>query len=291
MARLNITRIILLAAVVVLTGWVGVEAVPGQDPVTQDERIEIPLETYMDVLESVQVEIGGQTMPFIFDTAGGMTLLTPTVADRLGLERFGRVTGFRMSGERVDLERCSETTLGMGRLELSVEPVVFDLMSLLPEGWPEVGGLISLHTLKDRTVTLDLGGSQIAFETEAGLQERISGKTPVRARLGRQAGGSALDLFLEVKATGGNLWIEIDSGNAGPVVLAPHALRQLGIAEAAGSEPWQGECTLDFGGDCALVVQATKKDVIYDGVLNLDTLKKLVMTIDIPGERVWLARR
>jgi predicted aspartyl protease len=283
--------VLLWAAVVVLTGWVTVEAGPGQERATQDSTVDIPLETYMGMLETVQVEIGGQTMPFIFDTAGGMTILTPAVADRLGLERFGRVTGFRMSGERVDLERCQGTTVRMGLLQLSVEPVVFDLMSLLPEGWPEIGGLISLHTLKDRIVTLDLGGSRIAFETEAGLPDRVLQMTPVRARFGRQAGGAALDLFLEVKAPGGNLWMEVDSGNTGPVLLAPHALQQLGITEADSSRSWQGQCTLDFGGDCALVVEAARKDLIYDGVLNLHTLKTLVMTIDFPGERVWLARR
>ena len=291
MAKITMMRGILWMGLVVLTGWVMVAGAAGGEGAGQDSPVDIPLETYMGMLETVRVEIGGQTMPFIFDTAGGMTILTPAVADRLGLERYGRVTGFRMSGERVDLPRLGETSIGMGPLELSVEPVVFDLMALLPEGWTELGGLISLHTLKDRMVTLDLGNSLITFETEASLADGVSGKTPVRARLGRQAGGSALDLFLEVQAPGGNLWIEIDSGNTGPVLLAPHALAQLGITAAGGPESWQGQCTLDFGGECALVVEAAKKDVIYDGVLNLSTIKKLVMTIDIPGERVWLARR
>jgi hypothetical protein len=32
-------------------------------------------------------------------------------------------------------------------------------------------------------------------------------------------------------------------------------------------------------------VDTAKKDLIHDGVLNLATIKTLVMTIDIPGER------
>lgn len=253
--------------------------------------VDIPLESYMGVLQTVEIEIGGERLPFIFDTAGGVTILTPGVADRLGLEGYGRVTAFRMSGERVDLQRLAETSMSMGSLALTVEPVVFELMSLLPEEWPELGGLVSLQTLQNHIVTLDLGNSLVFIETEAGLADRVSGTTSVPARMARQAGGAALDLFLEVRAPGGNLWIEIDSGNAGPVLLAPHALEQLGITAADGAASWQGQLTLDFGGDCALVVNAVKKDIIYDGVLNLDTIKQLVLTVDIPGERVWMARR
>ncbi len=72
MSKITTAITLILAAVFFLTEWITVAAEPAQETALQDSAVYIPLETYMGMLETVQVKIGGQTMPFIFDTAGGM---------------------------------------------------------------------------------------------------------------------------------------------------------------------------------------------------------------------------
>ena len=57
----------------------------------------VALVDYLEVLQTVDVEIGGRRLPFLFDTAGGATLVTPALANDIGCEPFGRATGSRAS--------------------------------------------------------------------------------------------------------------------------------------------------------------------------------------------------
>ncbi|KPJ61551.1 MAG: hypothetical protein AMJ46_00040 [Latescibacteria bacterium DG_63] len=253
----------------------------------------------MGLLQIVQVEIGSETWPFIFDTGGGLTLLTPQLAERIGCRPYGRVTGFRMSGERLDLERCGEMDLKVGEMPLRAEASVFDLMSLLPDGWPELGGLVSLHTFQNRILTLDMAANRLTLETESSFAQRIADMKKMSARLNHQCGGSGLDIFIEVRAREGSLWLELDTGNVGSLLLAPHACRQLGVSRETsgeesrastgpgGSEVPSFEITLDFVGLGPVRVDAKQQEMIYDGVINADTVRRLLLTMDIRTGQVW----
>lgn len=245
------------------------------------------VQNHVGMFVSIQVGVGERTMPFLFDTGGGLTFITPALADELGLEQFGRVTGFRMNGERLDLIRCEEVTLRVGPRDIRTELAVFDMMSLLPPGCAEVGGIVSLHTFKDQSITIDLSSAVLRLETASSLQRRVETMAPLNARFSHQASGSSIDLFVEVRAKTGSLWLEVDTGNIGPVLLATHALRQLGLIEEKGAGNWSGEVPLDIIGLDEIKVSAVEADLIYDGVLNFETIKQLILTIDFPNERAW----
>lgn len=213
--------------------------------------VELRLAPYLRVLRTLAV--GGEGgVPYLFDTGGGLTVVTPKEAARLGCQPFGRVTGFRANGERLDLGRCGPMVLDLGGLRLSDEAAVLDLMALIGGNAPEVAGLISLQTLSGHAFTLDLAHDRLTIETEASLRDRVRGMQPLIVRSGRQSGGAALDLFVAVATEKGRIWLEIDSGNAGPVQLSPHALEQLGLTP--------------------------------------ETLAQMVLTFDLPRERMWGAR-
>lgn len=231
-SNLLLVTIIMLSSFAAACGWA--EAGNPVDGMSNHgDREVVPLLDYMGILSTVQVGIGDQILPFFFDTGGGLTVITPTVADRLGLRQFGRVTGFRMNGERLDLTRCDKTDLQIGSRKICTEPMVFNLMSLLPEGLPEVYGVVSLHTFQDQAITLDLASVTIVIETEDSLPQTVKTKAPLSIRVARQAGGTSIALMVEVKAQTGTLWLEIDTGNVGPVILAHHALIQLGLIFAS----------------------------------------------------------
>jgi predicted aspartyl protease len=255
------------------------------------ETIELELQDYMGALTTVELKVGDETLPFFLDTGGGLTVITPGLANRLGLQTFGRVTGFRMDGERVDMARCQKTTFGVGALNVEMEPTVFDLMSLLPPGWPEAGGVVSLHTFENHVITLDLADSKLIVETEASERSRTGAMRLLNVRFSRQAGGASVDLMVEAVAKTGTLWLEVDTGNTGPVRLAPHALEQLGVAEESADVAWAGTVTLDISGLGSIEVAAVEADLICDGVLNVDTIRKMILTVDMPTCQAWALLR
>ena len=247
----------------------------------------VRLEDYLGVLQVTDIEVGGNTLPFLFDTAGGATLLTPTVANAIRCEPFGRVTGFRHDGSRVDVPRCGKVDLQIGEVPLQAEAGIFDLMALMPDGAPELGGIVSLQTLGARPWTIDMQGRLLIMETPGSLAQRTDGMREVQVRTATQGGGAGIDLFLKVEAPQGDLWLEIDSGNAVGLILSPHALRQLGIEapqEAGATVP----VTLNISGFGPYTAPASVKDTIYDGLLDAGFLKRHRLTVDPGSGRAWL---
>jgi hypothetical protein len=263
----------------------GVElACAGDEPAGAET---IALEVYMGALRTLDVTVGEETIPFIFDTAGGLTFVTPQLAKRHGCRPYGRVVGFRMSGEQLASPRCGPMTFGIGGRQIVAETEILDIMALLPEGWPEIGGIISLHTFRDSAITIKLGANRVVVETEETLARRTATMHSLNTRANTQGGGESLDLFVEAAAERGSLWLEIDSGNLGPVVLAAHAFDQLGVTppEAHGTQQIESELTL-IGLDPIPVVVA-EKEIIYDGAVNAQLLEAMVLTADLRTGRSW----
>ena len=241
--------------------------------------------SYLGPLKTVSVQIGAQSLPFLFDTGGGATVITPAVAKSVGCEPYGLLTGFRWTGERIDLKSCGPLALKLDSVAVEDEITVFDVMSLLGDpNAPVVGGIVSLSTLRGHAITLDLAHDRLVIETESSLAERVKTMSPMLVRSGREAGGATLDLFVAVKARKGLIWLELDSGNVGPVVLAPQARERLGATMEAENP---SQVRLDFVGLGPVELTARQADGIYDGLLNADVLWKMVLTIDLRAERMW----
>jgi hypothetical protein len=238
-------------------------------------------------LRTVRVVVGDTTLPFLFDTGGGGTLVTPAAAAAMGCDPFGRVTGFRHNGEPVHAERCPAAPITVQGWRSPVrEAGVYDLMALLPDGVPELGGVVGLNTFEGVAITVDLTGQRVVVESPASLKRRVVDMTEIPFREGRQSGGAMLDPFLSVRAPGGPLWFELDSGNAGPVLIAPHAAAQLGI-ELSRDEP--RPVTLVLRGFGPIEVEALEKEMIYDGLLNAAFFERHRVTLDLDRKRAWVA--
>ena len=244
----------------------------------------VPLSDYIAGFRTVEVGLGrsGETHTFLFDTGGGITVLTPATAAELGCTPFGRMTGFRSSGERLDGPRCGIVVMELGGQTFRDETAVFDLMALLGNA-PPVSGLISLYTFRELPITLDLSRNLLVLETPESLRERVRDMEPADIRVGRQAGGTALDVFLAIQGEPLPAWFLVDSGNTGNVIVAPHARRQIGLPEG---ELEAGRFHIDGVGGFEAAL--TFSDRIYDGVLNIGTLQRMVLTLDLARQRAWL---
>jgi hypothetical protein len=276
------------AAVLLLSALtLGSVSVETQQPAPPRAAVELRLAAYVASLRTIGVRVLDETIPFLLDTGGGLTVLTPEVARAAGCNPFGRVTAFRSSGERLDFPRCGPVTLTLGSLVVRTEAAIFDLAPLL-KGAPPVGGVISLHTLRGRAVTLDLKANRLIIETSTSLARRVRGASEIPVRASRQAGGAALDLFLEARTPHGSIWLELDSGNAGPVLISPHAMAQLGVSL---SPEGPRQIALDVPSLGSIPVDVVLKDLIYDGLLNAAFLELVVLTIELTSERAWIVRK
>jgi len=132
---------------------------------------------------SVDVDVAGQRVPFFFDTGGGLTVITPALASSLHRTPWGRLTGYRMRGDRVDIPKCDPFALGLGSLQVVPPTVgVLDLGSFIPKDWEVLPGLLTLQSLDQRAITLNLAERRLTIETEETLKRRVATMTPLDVR-------------------------------------------------------------------------------------------------------------
>lgn len=256
--------------------------------------VEISMEPYAGELKQIRVSAGIGLPPFLFDTGGGATLVTPDAARSLGCEPYGRMTAFRHTGERIDVPECGPIPLDIAGYRIEPFVGVFDIGSLLPPDLPPLGGVLSLHTFRNHFLTMDLAGNRLTLENDESFARRVEGMRALHSRLSTEAGGEGLDLFVEVGAEKGSLWMLVDSGNLGPALLAPHALRQIGYAEWAeaaersGGDPGTREIKLDLVGYGSVTVTARAfPGMIHDGMLNAELLRGMILAMDLSSGRAY----
>ena len=267
----------LLATIVIITGLAGCHRANRQATV-------LDLKPYAGTdLRTVDVTVGGQSSPFIFDTGGGLTILTPEQIKNAGCAPFGQVVGFRADGSKLTMHRCGPVIIEIGGYRVREEVEPFDLMSLLGKGAPPVGGLLGLNAFDGKAVTLDLAHNRVVVETRHSLARRIRDMHPIPIRIVRGAGGD-VEPFIEVRARTGTLWMEVDSGNNGPVFLAPNAQQQLGIQIPQGKKR---RLDLDVVGLGKIPATVASRNMIYDGQLDPGFLKQLVLTVDFNRRKAW----
>ncbi|WP_041592540.1 aspartyl protease family protein [Terriglobus roseus] len=129
-----------------------------QQGVAQSQPTTIALKPYLGVLWSFGAEIGGKPGVFLFDTGGGITVITPESAKAIGCAPWGQLSGFRMRGDRVDMTRCNDVSVRANGATLMTATVgVFDFAKLLPKDAPPLAGSVALSSFTGKVVTIDLG--------------------------------------------------------------------------------------------------------------------------------------
>lgn len=257
----------------------------------------IALGDFMGRLRSIEVVIGGQRGTFLLDTGGGVTFATPEFAKRIGCTPWGRITGFRLTGERLDLPRCDGVAIGLadGRVLAPATIGVLDLKPLLPPDAPAADGSLALDALDGQAFTLDLRAGTLEFETPQSLARRTAGAVEIPIRVSRHASsGQGLGVYARAKTAKGDLWLEIDSGGGAPVLLRDKVAAEAG-ADASVAQPQPYTLVLPgsdgAGGDAQvkLDTRAIVRDMVHDGVVGMPVLVNWRLTFDLAGDRLWVA--
>jgi len=80
----------------------------GAAAAAQPEAV-LKLETYRKTI-ALHAAVNGHDGLFLLDTAGGLTLLSPSFAKAIGCTPWGRLSGFQMMGKRLDGPAATTST-------------------------------------------------------------------------------------------------------------------------------------------------------------------------------------
>lgn len=261
----------------------------GTTPEPQDSSpVTVELHDYVAQLRKVSVSVDGEAYDFLFDTGGGYTLIAPELQTAAECTPHGQLSGFRMSGEQVEFEKCGDVTLQLGQKVMTVEAGIFDINSLLPDHLPPLYGVISMHTFRDHVITLDLANNSLIIESNASLQDRVAGMTPLQANFYNELEGRGLDVYLRVDTPASEAYLLLDSGNLAGNLLNPAAWQEIGNTESSPEPGTTGQLMLDFGNAGIIELPVKAADIIREGALDVNFVESAVFTFDIPNRRAWI---
>jgi hypothetical protein len=232
--------------------------------------------------------IAGKPHKYLLDTAAGVSLASTRSLQDAGCTPWGRMTGYNMMGNRSDGPRCDGIVLQVGGIALT-PPVVgtVDMGADNPKD-AALDGIIGLNAFDGRTVTIDFAGGTLTMETAASRAARVATMTPIRVRLKREADGAALAVVTAVPTAKGALWMELDSGNGGTILVSKP------VAALVGMDPKQdGKQPAHFTvakGVVADTAEAFSPDMIMDGNLGMPFLRNWVVTFDLKDGRAWIGK-
>jgi len=240
--------------------------------------------TYMMTLRA---DVFGHEGSFVFDTGGGVTYISPAFAQKIDCKPWGQLSGFVLTGQRLDMQRCDDLTFDIdGRWFRAPIAGVFDLMKFMPSNVPQIDGSIGLDLFAGRAVTLSLADRTLTVESAASLRQRMRKGKEISIRLVRELEGIALAVVVGVITPEGTAWMELDSGNGGANVIAKHIAPLLNLKTGVkGSQPANFMLVggIPVGGDARV-----NDTLIMDGNIGTHFMIDWDVTFDLAKGRAWV---
>lgn len=251
-------------------------------------QTEIDLDDYFRTLKSIKVEIEGKTYTFLFDTGGGISLISPAIASEINKSGYGNFVGFRMSGEKIETKLCDSVFIKIGENEFFHPYIgIFDIMRILPEGFKRVDGLISLKTFENEKISLNFKENKLILETEKSLYKRIEKMTLVASRFANGSSGMELNIFTGILFKDHYWWFLFDTGNIAQAKISDTTAKEWGIMPKNERDTSDiGEFVFVMAGD-SISAPTIIDHIIYDGALSFDLIQQSDFTISFKEEKIW----
>lgn len=236
---------------------------------------------------TVHAKVRGHDGLFIFDTGGGVSYISPSFAEAIGCKPWGQLTGFMLTGQRLDMPRCDGLSFEIDHHQYSA-PIsgVFDIGKFMPKDAPQIDGSIGLDVFAKDAVTLSLKERKLVVENRASLAARTRRAREIPIRLVREAGGVALAVYVAVPTTAGMAWMELDSGNGGANVIGKHLASLLKL-DPAKKEPQPADFQI-AGGIPVEGMARVNPTLVMDGNIGTRFLIDWDLTLDLAKGRAWL---
>ena len=248
------------------------------------ELIPHPAGTSMMTLHA---KVRGHEGNFMFDTGGGISYISPGFAESIGCKPWGQITGFTLTGQRLDMQRCDNVLFEVGGERFGApQSGVFDIMKFMPKDVPQIDGSIGLDVFAGKALTLSLDQKRLIVESRASLAARAKQGREVPMRFVREAGGAALTVYVAVPTSDGTAWMEIDCGNGGANVIGKHLAKALKL-DPDKKEPQPANFMI-AGGVPVDGMARVNPTLIMDGNIGTRFLIKWDLTLDLAKGRAWL---
>lgn len=265
----------------------------------QSNTTSIAFTTNSDGMAMIPVTVGESTpIKVILDTGAGLAVLAPSVIEKVHGVPAGVFTGFRMTGERLDISVYRIPRMAIGPTEQKDVLVgSWDVLDKL-----HLDGIVSLSQFKDQPFTLDFGKKLLTFETAKTLAKRRIDAVISPIQLD-DVRGISIDMFAQFLLAGQPGQCEIDTGS--PIsTLNIRYMKLLDIQEdgkdvrkiqrrtIAGVPEVRYDTHIS-----EIALAASPKisvahppvsfvDTIYDCVVGVDFWAGKAVTVDIPGRQI-----
>jgi len=250
----------------------------------------IPLEPHPGgtAMMTVRAKVRGHDGLFMFDTGGGISYVSPLFAQTIGCKVWGQLTGFVLTGQRLDMPRCDDLVFDIqGRSLQAPVAGVFDIMKFMPPNVPRLDGSLGLDVFAGRAITLSLADRALTIESRQSLANRIKRGREVSIRLVREVEGAGLAVVVGVMTSQGTAWMEIDSGNGGANVIAKHIAPLINVKTDT-KQPQPARFNL-VGGLPVTGDVRVNETLVMDGNIGTRFLLNWNLTLDLDKGRAWLA--
>ncbi|HEY6659572.1 MAG TPA: hypothetical protein VI031_00470, partial [Pyrinomonadaceae bacterium] len=108
-------------------------AILGATPPKPDLVIELIPHPGGTSMMTIHATVGGHEGNFMFDTGGGISYISPAFAQLIDCKQWGQITGFTLTGQRLDMPRCDGVVFFIGNHHFSAPTSgVFDIMKFMP---------------------------------------------------------------------------------------------------------------------------------------------------------------
>lgn len=117
----------------------------------------------------IKAKVNNAEGDFIFDTGGGITLLTKKFSEKIKnvKKQDGGYTGFRATGERIDLDLFTVDNIEIGK-RITKKPTV----TIMDVNLGEYDGIVSLDLFETRPFSIDFKNKLFIFETAESIKKK-----------------------------------------------------------------------------------------------------------------------
>jgi len=247
-------------------------------------------------LFTVPVMIGDYRTEFILDTGIGVNVISSKLAQKLGCPSTNvTFTGQRMSGQSVTIPLSYVRSLSLGpHRQQFVTVGVIDFTDFIPHGpeWDNIEGFLSLNFFRTQPFTLDYANNCLRLENP-------QQGTPVDLTLHDEE-GLALTAFAHAEVNGQKVLLEVDCGSDSLILHTRYMPAGLTVKTVEGKDETNHTFLRRFGtlpGYVAFNSQRQSdprvmfQDIIYDGLIGHDFLKRFTVTFDLAHSLMRLQSR
>ena len=245
----------------------------------------IKLDRFRKALWKVHVTVKGKAGDFLFDTGGGITLLSEDFAKGIDCNFWGRTTGYNMFGKRSEGPHCDNVQINAGSVALT--PVNVGKIDFGDQfaGDKAPDGLLSLDAFDGKAITLDQSAGTLTIETPTSLVKRTKVMKELPSRLSRECSARCLSVFIGVPVREGMTWLILDSGAGGVSLISKDHAAIFGLDPKVKEQRLKFEAAPGVPIDSPVLVT----DLIMDGNLGQPFISKYIMTMDLAHGRLWVS--